>query len=167
MNTSPNRKRLRLKNQDYSKPNYYFVTICTHNRLELFGTPHQLNVCGQIAEEELLRIPLHYESVRIDRYVIMPNHIHAIVVIGCDGGAERSRPFPTLDTIIGLYKSGVSKRIHQSINVEKIWQKSYYDHILRNRYDYYHCVQYITDNPRNWELDELFTHEQELPRETP
>ena len=158
MNTSPIRKRLRLKNQDYSKPNYYFVTICTHNRLELFGSPQQLNFCGQIAEQELLQIPLHYEGVRIDRYVIMPNHIHMIVVIGCDGRAERSRPFPTLDTIIGLYKSGVSKRIRQSVQIEKVWQKSYYDHILRNRHDYFQCVQYIADNPRNLELDERFNH---------
>ena len=96
----------------------------------------------------------------IDEYVIMPNHVHAIIIIGCDGKTcsetERSRPFPTLSTIVGLYKSGVSKRIH-IINKEiEVWQKHYYDHIIRNRNDYSEIWKYIDNNPIKWEEDSLY-----------
>ncbi|MBQ5825566.1 MAG: transposase [Clostridia bacterium] len=119
----------RLSGFDYSSENYYYVTVCTHNRRKLFGMPDNLTVYGKIAEKHILNIANHYEGISVDKYVIMPNHIHAIIVIGCMPETERSRPFPTLDTIVGQYKSGVSREIHKISAQQKVWQKSYYDQI--------------------------------------
>ncbi|MBQ2899464.1 MAG: hypothetical protein IJE28_06935, partial [Oscillospiraceae bacterium] len=73
----PKRKLQRLSGFDYSKANYYFVTICTDERKSLFGTIETLNDFGKIAENNLINIKDHYDNVFVDRYVIMPNHIHA------------------------------------------------------------------------------------------
>ncbi len=144
----PNRKRNRLKGYDYSTQNYYYVTVCTHNKKPLFGEPDRLNEYGKIAEKDLLDISKHFDGVKIDQYVIMPNHIHAIIVIGCDGNVrERSRPFPTLPTIMGLYKSGVSRQIHEKDKSVKVWQKSYYDEIISADPHYLNIWQYIESNP--------------------
>ena len=150
----PKRKLPRLSGFDYSSENYYSITICTHNRKCLFGMPDKLTRFGRIAQEHILDIENHYDDIRIDRYVIMPNHIHAIVVIGCNPEAERSRPFPTLETIIGQYKSGVSREIHKISPGLKIWQKSYFDKIVRNETAYLEVCRYIDENPLKWILDE-------------
>jgi hypothetical protein len=75
-------------------------------------------------------------------------------MIGCDNGAERSRPFPTLSTVVGLYKSGVSKLIHKTKPEIKVWQKSFYDRIIRNEQGYREAWLYIDENPQKWEDDE-------------
>jgi len=154
------RKKLRLVNYDYSSQNYYFVTICTHDKKCIFGKPNILNEYGIIAAKEIENISNHFERIKVDKYVIMPNHIHAIIIIGCDGtlhnNSERSRPFPTLSSIIGLYKSGVSKHIHKlNVNIN-VWQKYYYDHIIRNKNDYENIWNYIENNPIKWEEDSLY-----------
>ena len=150
----PKRKLARLSGFDYSSENYYYVTICTHNRENLFGMPDKITEYGKIAEKHLLNIEKHYDGVFIDKYVVMPNHIHAIIVIGCDPEAERSRPFPTLDTILGLYKSGVSREIHTHSPQLKVWQKSYFDKILRNEEAYFEVYRYIEENPGKWLMGE-------------
>ena len=127
----PKRKLPRLSGYDYSKSNYYFVTICTDERKDLFGNADKLNNLGIIAERKLLEIEKHYNNVSIDKYIIMPNHIHAIIVIE-NHETERSRPFPTLSHIVGLYKSGVTKEIHEIFPGIKVWQKSFNDVIIRN-----------------------------------
>ena len=78
----PKRKLPRLSGFDYSSENYNYVTICTHNSKDLFGTPDNLTVYGRIAKKHLLEIESHYDGICIDKYVIMPNHIHAIIAIG-------------------------------------------------------------------------------------
>jgi len=156
----PDRKKLRLSNYNYSTQNYYFVTICTYNKNHLFGEPNKLNKYGLIAADEFENIHNHFERVKVDKYVIMPNHIHAIIILGCDGilgsEAERSRPFPTLSTIVGLYKSGVSKKIHKMQSDIEVWQKHYYDHIIRNENDYNEIWKYIDNNPIKWYEDSLY-----------
>ncbi len=127
----PERKLTRLPDFDYSEQNYYYVTICTHQKRHIFWDVDKLNAMGRIAEEELLSISDRFDGVKVDKYVIMPNHIHAIIVIGCEI-TEQSRLFPTLSTVIGLYKSGVSKRIHTDRPSMQIWQKSFYDRIIRD-----------------------------------
>lgn len=144
----PNKKPARLQGYDYSNQNYYLITICTHNKLHLFCDVNKLNKLGEIAKIELLNIPNHFEDVRIDKYVIMPDHIHSIIIIGCNGETERSRPFPTLSTVVGLYKSGVSKQIHKIAPNIKIWQKSFNDRIIRNEKSYREVWQYIDENLR-------------------
>ncbi len=150
----PTRKLPRLQQYDYSKQNYYYVTICTHEKSHLFGSFNNLNQFGKIAQAELLNIPTHFDGIKIDKYVVMPNHIHAIIIIGCNGEAERSRPFPTLSTVIGLYKSGVSKLIHEIEPQIPVWQKSFYDKIIRNEQGYQEVWQYINENSLKWQEDE-------------
>ena len=154
------RKPNRLKDYDYSSNGYYFVTICTHNKAHIFGSvidgKVQINQFGCIAAEELENIVCHYEMVSVDKYVVMPNHVHEIIVINNE---ERSRPFPTaLPTVIGLYKSGVSKRIHQISPNLNLWQKSFYDHIIRDENEYLRVWKYIDENPLKWETDEYYTN---------
>lgn len=154
----PKRKNVRLKEFDYTSENYYFVTICTDEKKNLFGMAENLSFIGKIAKEELLNIPCHYDGIQIENYVIMPNHIHMIIVIGCDNydsakKAERSRPFPTLSQIVGLYKSGVSKRVHLKYPNIVVWQKSFHDHIIRNEKSFQKITKYIDDNPITWLTD--------------
>ena len=154
---SPERKLPRLTGFDYANEGYYFITICTHNKAPLFGSINSINEIGLIAENELLNIPNHFADVRIDKYVIMPNHIHSIVVIGCHETAERSRPFPTLSTVVGLYKSGVSKKVRKIFPEMPIWQKSFHDHIIRNDASYAKIWKYIDENPQRWAEDCYYT----------
>ena len=149
----PDRKLPRLSGFDYSSPNYYFITICTHNRKRIFGLPDSPDELGLIAEAELVNIEKHYSDVRVDKYVIMPNHIHVIIVID-KSDTERSRPFPTLSSIVGLYKSGVSRKIHEIYPDIEVWQKSFYDKVICNETAYFDVWQYIDENPLKWELDE-------------
>ena len=152
----PKRKHQRLKSFDYATEKYYFVTICTMDKHNLFGDLINQNdtvkmhysLMGEIALKHLKEIENHFDEIKIDKYVIMPNHIHIIIVIGCNGNSERSRPFPTLSTVIGLYKSGVSREVGC-----KIWQKSFHDHIIRNKNDYLKIWEYIENNPLKWDLD--------------
>ena len=148
----PKRKPQRLSGYDYSKANYYFVTICTDERKDLFGEIGNLNEYGKIAERKLLKIEKHYEDIFVDEYVIMPNHIHTIIVFK-NKKTERSRPFPTLSQVVGLYKSGVSKEIRETAGEIKVWQKSFNDVIIRNEKAYYEICKYIYNNPLNAEID--------------
>ena len=153
----PKRKLPRLAEYNYANGGYYFVTICTHNKNNLLGDINGLNELGRIVRTELENIPAHFENIKIDKYVIMSNHIHCIVVIDCDSGAERSRPFPTLSTIIGLYKSGVSKQIHMVHPDVIIWQKSFHDHIIKSEAEYRSIWQYIDENPVKWTEDKYYS----------
>ena len=141
----PNRKLPRLSGFDYSSENYYFITICTKEKRCMFGEPNKLNEFGKLVENELLSIPGHYDGVATDKYVIMPNHVHAIIIIGCDG-AERASPFPTLSTVVGEYKSGVTRKIREKYPRLEVWQKSFYDSIIRNEEAYLEICKYIEEN---------------------
>ena len=156
----PKRKPTRLRGFDYSSENYYFITICTHNRQRLFGCVGDgldrsevgFSEFGRIADEELRKIPVRMSDARIDKYVIMPDHIHAILVLGCNGDSERSRPFPTLSTVVGLLKSGVSRRIHGIEPGIRVWQKSFYDKIIRDEQGYLEAWEYMDENPHKFLL---------------
>jgi REP element-mobilizing transposase RayT len=144
------RKSPRLKDYDYSSENYYFVTICTHDKKCIFGTPEELNALGIIAKTELLQIPSHFDHVKIDQCVVMPNHVHAIVVIGCgncEGTTEK------LDMIVGQYKSGVTRKIRNLVPEMEVWQRSFHDHVIRSRSSYEKIWEYIAFNPQGWEKD--------------
>lgn len=167
------RKRPRLHGFDYSSENYYFVTICTNNRECIFGEINRLNDFAEIAENELLAIPERHLGIEILNYVIMPNHIHFVLSIGCNPyrnsvgngldhsencSAERSRPFPTLSQIVGLYKSGVSRLIHQTEPYIVVFQKSFHDRIIRSDDEYQKIALYIEQNPQKWQEDSLYTN---------
>ena len=144
------RKSPRIPNYDYSRCNSYFVTICTHEHRCLFGFPNRLNKAGIVAEEEMIRLSSHYKTVLVEKYVVMPNHIHMILVI------EDGENNPNLNQIIAQYKSGVTRKIRKFIPKIKIWQRSYHDHVIRDQKGYEKIWTYIENNPLKWEDDCFF-----------
>ncbi len=144
------RKSPRLPKYDYASDNYYFVTICTHNKKCMFGNSQELNGFGKIVEDHIKKLNSHFLSVNIDKYVVMPNHIHLIVVLGCDPQKENTI---SLETVIGLLKSGITRQIHKNHPKIRIWQRSFHDHIIRNQQSYEKIWLYIESNPQNWEKD--------------
>lgn len=143
----PKRKSPRIPNYDYGLPNYYFITICTHNKNCYFGKCNILSEMGKIAEKCILSIPKFYSNVTVDHYVIMPNHIHVILIF------KEATEKNTLSRVIGQYKMAVTKNIHCVNPNIIVWQRSFYDHIIRNQHSYEKIWQYISDNPRKWEED--------------
>lgn len=148
------RKLPRLQGYDYTQPNFYFVTICTAKHRCLFGRPGTVNALGHIAQTELLCVPAHYRNVRIDKYVIMPNHVHVIFVLEAQEGLTAN---PTLSTVVGQYKSAVSKAAHELYPGLPVWQKSFYEEVIRNKAHYLAVWNYIEGNPLKWDKDEYFT----------
>ena len=157
----PKRKPTRLKEYDYSQNGAYFITICTHNKRHLFGdiinSQMHLNDLGKIAEKQILNIESHYMNVQIDKYIVMPNHIHMIITIL---ETERINPFPTIKydipNIVGKFKSGVSRIVGNAFmySVKRpIWQSSFHDHIIRGEKDYQKIWEYIDTNVASWEKD--------------
>lgn len=144
------RKPTRIPQFDYSSDNFYFITICTHEKKCIFGQPQRLNIYGEIVSRALCSIVLHYEHIKVTNYVVMPNHVHAIIVIGCDGSSGKR---PDMNTIIGQFKSGVSREIHKIEPDLRVWQRSYHDHIIRNEKSYQKIWEYIDNNPICWEDD--------------
>ena len=147
------RKSPRIKNFDYKSENYYFITICTHNRRCLFGDPHKLSIAGEIAEKQINQISAHYENVRVDKYVVMPNHVHMILVL--ENGNINSA-----DQIIAQYKSGVTREVRSMIPDIVLWQRSFHDHIIRNQRSYENIWLYIDGNPQCWDKDCFFTDQE-------
>jgi len=171
MQDFPQRKDIRLKGYNYSEAGYYFITLCTKDKRNLFGKITDgmiyLNDCGKFAESELQNIPSHYDRVQIDKYIVMPNHVHMIVVINPArkiNQAERINPFPTTDIphVIGRYKAGVTRIVGNAfmrsdpLARTEIWQKRYHDHIIRNEAEYLKIWKYIDENPMKWEVDKYF-----------
>ena len=152
------RKPNRLPEYDYSQNGAYFITICTHERRKILSTivgdgfpvPKP---CGIIAEKFIAQISEKYPSVNVDRYVIMPDHIHLLLRFELDNGT--GNPSPTLGNVIGWYKYQVTKEINWQLKTQgdKFFQRSYYDHVIRNQKDYDEIWQYIENNPRKWFLD--------------
>ena len=141
----PERKSPRMPGYDYATPNYYFITICTHEKKCLFWSNGKLNALGQIAYDAMMQIPIHFPKNRVDRFVIMPNHIHMILVVE-PGGTDTS-------VVVGSYKSYISREIHRFHPNLKLWQVSYHDHGIRNQKQYERIWSYIDTNPMRWEKD--------------
>lgn len=156
----PKRKQNRLVEYDYSTPNAYFITVCTKNRKNLFwmdvGTiidrPNNvpLTNLGMIARQSIEDIPNYYSAVSVDHFVIMPNHIHLLLQINTDADG-RSMIAPTVSTVVRLMKGTVSKQAGLSV-----WQKGFYDHVIRNDHDYREIWNYIDGNPSKWTEDKLY-----------
>lgn len=146
------RKSPRLTGYDYKTGNYYFITVCTHNKQCLFGKPGKLNQFGRIVKQSILKISRHYDSISIDNYIIMPNHIHMIVAV-------EDHNTVSLETIIGLFKSGISREIHKIEPDIQVWQRSFHDHIIRNQQSYEKIWQYVTYNHQKWLEDCYYVSE--------
>ena len=162
-NSLPKRRHPRLDSFDYSTAGAYFITICTQNRRcvlshivgrGLAPAEIQYTAYGRIAQEQLLLLEQRYPTLRVDRYVIMPNHIHMILVLEETAGAS---PRPTVMDIICAYKSLTTRECKKVQPVEKLFQTSFYEHVIRGQEDYHEITEYIANNPKQWELDALYS----------
>lgn len=174
-----NRKPIRLREFDYSEPGDYFVTICVDDRSCLFGEIENfemvLNEAGKMIGEWWLELKNKFPNTYLDEFIIMPNHIHAILTILCeeddsssvgeplcglpDSGRPR-RAAPTISEMIDWFKTmttnqyinGVKTRSWKPFN-KRIWQRSFHDHIIRNDDDLEEIRTYIISNPAMWDRD--------------
>jgi len=164
----PNRKDIRLKQYDYSSAGAYFVTICTESRRQILSyivggdvldAPKnvELSPYGEIAEKYINQLNDFYDDVKIDRYVIMPNHIHIMLFVS-GNGASRTSPPTRQHSAVSQFVS-TFKRFCNKEYGKNIWQRNFYDHIIRNREDYEEHIKYIYENPMKWYYDELYSEE--------
>lgn len=172
----PSRRSIRLPGFDYTRPGVYFVTICAHERTCLFGDVvngvMRVNNLGEIVREEWERSAEIRAELTIDAYVVMPNHMHGIVLIdvGAHGVRPRNmddhvcrahgraplRPPKSLGSFIAGFKSATTKRINtlRHTPTHPVWQRNYYEHVIRNDPDLAVIRDYIADNPARWDNDE-------------
>jgi len=216
----PKRKHARLKCYDYATPGVYFITICARDRKCVFSkivtdeneqVANDYTEFGKIAERNLLALEQRFTNLRIDKYVIMPNHIHALFVLtDCDSEAAGASPRPTIGAspcptigaspcptigaspcptigaspcptigasprptigasprttisdIVCAFKSLTAKECRKISPTAKLFQTSFYDHIVRTELDYADVVRYIENNPLAWQLDELYEKQGEV-----
>ena len=161
------RRSLRLRGYDYSWPGWYYLTICTLDRVCNLGRIEDekmiLSEWGQIVSETWQWIPSRYPYVELDDFVVMPNHLHGIVIINPIFRRGDSRIAPTggskvkpLGRLIGAFKTVSTKKINEMRETPGavFWQRNYYEHIIRNQKDLDRIRAYIRNNPLQWSLDE-------------
>jgi putative transposase len=176
------RQSMRLKGYDYSKAGLYFITICTHNGINLYGNIENekmiLNNAGNIANDCWIEIPKHFPNAVLHNYVIMPNHVHGIIELidknGCgnidNAGIQNfetlQNPQPqqnqfqkiiprSVGSIIRGFKIGVTKWFRNNTDIHTVWQHNFHERIIRSHDDYKRIKQYIIDNPKNLLKDKL------------
>ena len=164
----PSRKSTRLSAYDYGQPGAYFVTICTAGRRNTLASIRRGDPCGRplvqltelgSAAKKAFELVEELYGVKFDIWTIMPNHIH--FVVNLPGQRATTRVAPTLGRIVGAYKSIVYQRWRQlcgerGYTAAKIWQRNYYEHVVRNDQDLEEIRKYIDENPAKWTEDELF-----------
>ena len=178
-------KSIRLKDWDYSSDGAYYITICTKNRECLFGNiidkKMMLNNIGEIIKQCWYDLPNHYGNCRLDEFIIMPDHIHGIIIIDNDHNhpivVEAIHQLPLLHElplqkqqplqqtrklrrqmlipkIIGKFKMQTTKSFHEIKNTsEKLWQRDYFEHIIRDDNELNRIRKYIINNPLKWEIN--------------
>ena len=170
------RRSIRLKGYDYSRKGAYFVTICTNQKECVLGCVENgsmvLNEIGQMVRKAWTELPTHYAGVDIDEFVVMPNHLHGIIILNVGAGPRacpenKGQPqgvAPTktlsLSDVIQRFKSLTIKRYGNGVRrnnwepFEKhFWQRNYYEHVVRNEDDLNEIREYVINNPLKWELD--------------
>jgi REP element-mobilizing transposase RayT len=161
------RKSIRLQGYDYSQAGAYYVTIVTYQCDCLFGEVVNgemvLNEYGKVADECWRAISEHFPFVELGAYVIMPNHAHGIIVITNGRGAIYRAPTQeqfqkpvagSIPTIVRTFKAAVTRRIGREHNATGIWQRNYYEHIIRDEKDLKNKTDYIEANPMLWDQDD-------------
>jgi len=174
------RRSIRLRGYDYAGPGAYFVTVSTQQRACLFGKVAAgemvLNDAGRIAKQCWLNVPKHFPHIELDEFVIMPNRIRGIWVIadsslspdagihvGANVGAKDFSPLhggnpsagtsKTIGSAVRGFKIGVTKWMRANTDVHDVWQRNYYEHIIRGGDALRHSREYIVDNPARWAFD--------------
>ena len=165
----PKRKNPRLPSYDYGQNGVYFVTVCTQGRAHILGQVSVgagvldgpqvcLSEFGKIVEEQIAEINQTYSDIEIDKYVIMPNHVHLLIRLTGQGPSRT--PAPTnarLPQLVSVLKRFTNRKCGISL-----WQRSYHDHVIRDESDYLTHWQYIDSNPAGWAEDEYYTDESEV-----
>ena len=163
----PRRRAIRLRGYDYTQQGAYFVTICTWGRLCALGdvvdSEMVLSDAGQLAQAAWQALPQHYPGVRLDAWVIMPNHVHGIIVLeaGQRAGLKPAPtrlspdPKPALSELVRAFKTFSARRINTARNTvgSPFWQRNYYEHVIRDDATLNRIRQHIVDNPANWHED--------------
>ena len=166
------RQSIRLRGYDYSQPGAYFITLCTQNREcnlgEIMNGEMKFTVRGFIIDEFWSKIPDHFPNVELDEFIVMPNHVHGIIVINdellgkkniketnTEGGETPPLRKTTLGQVIAYYKYQTTKIINQVDNTPglRVWQRNYYERIIRNHKILELARQYIFQNPFRWDKD--------------
>ena len=160
----PTRRSIRLQDYNYSQNGVYFVTICAQNRACLFGQiideKMKLNNAGEMIHEEWSQLSERFNFIQLDHYVIMPNHFHGIFFIKTRENCVTKNS--NIGVIIGAFKSitthkyinGVKKN-HWPVFNGKLWQRNYYEQVLRDEESLYRAREYIINNPINWKSDKM------------
>ena len=157
------RRSLRLQDFDYRSTGAYFITICAEARRLHFEDP----VLAGIVEKAWRSLPYRFPSVALDAFVLMPNHVHfvlwltdvAATLAVAGGGGAGASPAPTLGQVVGAFKSIVAVewlkwlKVHDSLRSGRVWQRNYYEHVVRNEDELHRIREYIVMNPVKWHLD--------------
>jgi putative transposase len=149
----PQRRSIRLKEYDYSRPGAYFVTICTHNREPILGNivngKMELNLYGKIVSTRWRSLRRRHKYMDLDAFVVMPNHFHGIIVIR--SGTKRD----AVPDIVRGFKTFSARRINQERGTpgNPVWQRNYWEHVIRDQDSFRRIHDYISTNPLRWHLD--------------
>lgn len=159
------RKIIRLQEYDYSRAGAYFVTICTQDKVHLFGDicdgKMQLNIAGKAIKKWWLELEHKFDNAKIDKFVVMPNHLHGIIMlVNAKSDKTVAHIGATLQTILQWYKTMTTNRYIRGVGetgwtpfLRKLWQKSYYERVIRNDDELNRAREYILGNPMQWDRD--------------
>lgn len=173
------RKREILQGFNYSTDAVYFITICTQDKIHHFGKIENgvmtLNECGKIVNHQIYWLAQQYPYFEVHNFVVMPNHVHVLFGINRNFENENAGDIPlgfrtsrdlslrdesikikSVSSLMGAYKTTVSKQIHILGNLDFSWQRSFYDHIVRTDERYHQIDNYITDNPVKWDKNKFY-----------
>jgi putative transposase len=148
------RQSIRLNGYDYSRCGAYFITICTHEKEYLFGDivneTIELNTVGDIARTHWQKLSQHHSNIIMDESIMMPNYLHGIIIL-----ESSVDPTKSISEIIRGFKTFSAKAINKERGLRgvPVWQRNYYDRIIRNELELDRVRQYIINNPRNWDTD--------------
>lgn len=167
----PERKPNRLPGYDYSFPGAYFITICTKDRKCILSRIYLQNVgeglappaieltdCGIIIERQIQSVDRRFPNFSVDKYIIMPNHVH--LIISANESAGGPRPSPTVSDVVCAIKSVSAVECKKKLGISNIWQRSFHDHIIRNESDYRKIWEYVDSNAQKWQEDCFFVPEE-------
>ena len=156
-----NRRSLRLRGYDYSQAGAYFVTICIHGQDCLFGQvvegETRLSEYGGVVSKCWNELSFHYPYVETDEYAVMPNHLHGIIVItaSTEPDLRSTHNHHALGQIVGYFKYQSTKEINERRRTPgaRVWQRNYYEHVIRSEDELNRIRKYIAENPLKWEMD--------------
>ena len=171
-NQFPTRKPTRLKNFDYNTIGAYFITICTQDRrqilsripvgVDVLGDPYDVELlpCGIIADKCIKQIDEFYDHISVERYVIMPNHIHILLFVRECRSPKSSIPTSKQTSTVSHFVSTFKRLCNKEFG-RNVWQRGFHDHIVRGGEDCDNIVRYICENPMRWFYDELYSEDRE------